>query len=339
MKSICSFLICLGTAFSSSAQAEVGAGALNHDLRIAFQSQNHQWVCSRPPALFQDGLTYWLEAQVDLKRTSLTHTEFEKLYTEIYCQLLDSLNSQKAIRPYLASFPLTPETFFLTVSVESDMGKEFKKSVSTASVRQGMLELDIETVFGREVQRKSLSEIEALKALSYPKVIRSARALHIRFPFVTQAPVYGGEEKKATFDAAVKICRKHKLEILTVGRIGKDRAQEKSYQAAFFGMTSLPLEKARKLAADCVEEFLRISKKEIPFSSLQKKKRFGNLDGQLLKDVAFRISFWTDSIDRVRAPAIAEIHFFDDEIEYFTANDNQQLVLVFKEKPTPISQK
>ena len=56
---------------------------------------------------------------------------------------------------------------------------------------------------------------------------------------------------------------------------------------------------------------------------------------ELLKEIVFRISFWTDSIDRPLAPAIAEIRFCEGSCEYFTADDNQQLIKVFEEKSWP----
>ena len=46
---------------------------------------------------------------------------------------------------------------------------------------------------------------------------------------------------------------------------------------------------------------------------------------------AYRISFWDENIDRPVAPYIAEIRLFDGELSYFTADENQQLVLTFEE--------
>jgi hypothetical protein len=46
---------------------------------------------------------------------------------------------------------------------------------------------------------------------------------------------------------------------------------------------------------------------------------------------AYRISFWDENIDRPVAPYIAEIRLLDGKLSYFTADDNQQLVLVFEE--------
>jgi hypothetical protein len=270
-----------------------------------------------------------------LKRDSINEIEFEKLYVEIYRELLSSINTYKPIRPYLSSFPITPDTFFLTLSVESMVEKEAKKCVSTASLRQGILELDIETLFGREVHRKPLQEVKAFKEFMAPKVPRTSRMFRARYPYITQLPHGADKEKKATFDTALKLCRKHALHILTLGSVGNDTSNSRPYQVALCSSASLSLEKARKMVATCVFEFLRVAKKEKPFSYWQKRRSQEEIIKELLKEIVFRISFWTDSIDRPLAPAIAEIRFFEGSCEYFTADDNQQLIKVFEEKSWP----
>ena len=47
--------------------------------------------------------------------------------------------------------------------------------------------------------------------------------------------------------------------------------------------------------------------------------------------IAFRINFCDENIDRPVAPYIAEIRLLDDKLSYFTADENQCLVLVFEE--------
>ena len=47
--------------------------------------------------------------------------------------------------------------------------------------------------------------------------------------------------------------------------------------------------------------------------------------------IAFRINFWDENIDRPVAPYIAEIRLLDDKLSYFTADENQCLVLTFEE--------
>ncbi len=313
-----------------------GPASLNSDMATALHAANHYgWTCKRPPTLFQDGLTYWLEAQVEVKGDSVNEIKLENLYVEIYRELLTSLNAYKTIRPYLASFPITPDTFFLTLSVKSVIENEAKKCVSTAALRQGTLELDIETLFGREVQRKPFSEVKVFKELMAPKVQRTSRMFHARYPYITQLPHGADKEKKATFDTALKLCRRHALNILTLGSAGNDRGSSRLYQVAMCSAASLSLEKARKMAANCVFEFLRVAKKEKPFSYWQKRRSQEEIIKELLKEIVFRISFWTDSIDRPLAPAIAEIRFCEGSCEYFTADDNQQLIKVFEEKSWP----
>jgi hypothetical protein len=106
----------------------------------------------------------------------------------------------------------------------------------------------------------------------------------------------------------------------------------KPYQLALFGSASMTIEKARKMSKDCSFELLKAVKKEFPTSSpYQKKKAKESGKDPLLDEIAFRISFWDDNLDRPRAPDIAEIRYAQGDCEYYTADDNQRLVLVFSE--------
>lgn len=306
-----------------------GPAALSADLATSFQQMpRREWTCTRPPTLVRDGLTSYLEAYVDAARSSITHAELESLYIEIYRSLLATVHSRKIIRPYLASFPLTPETFFVTLFVETD---QRKKAVSTASIRHGVLELNIETLFGREVQRKGVEEVKGLRELFSPEVVRCSVGHHISLPFITRLENGESKEKKASFDAAHKLCQLHRLHILTLGNTGSDGSSPKPYQAALFGSAKLTLSKARHLANDCVKEFLRVATRVKPFSCWEKRTDAKEAAGQLLRDIAFRISFWNDDLDRPLAPAIAEIRCNEGACEYFTADDCQGLVKVFSE--------
>jgi hypothetical protein len=333
---ISSFSIVRGVDGLSSRQA---------DLEKAVQKANHYGlVCEHQPTLFKDGLTYWLDTQVRLNRARISHKELQDLYSKIYKEMISAVNEQKTIRPYLAVFPLTPETFFVTVHVETDIGEDDRKAVSTARIRQDMLETDIETLSGRDVKRMPVREIEALRALYTPTVKRdstlkrSPRELQGLFPFIEHIVRDECREKKETFEIAAQLCRKYHLNILTLGSVGKDKSVDKLYQVALMGFGKMKLEEARLLVGECGERFLKAAKKNSPFSRNPNKKSQDQITELLLKEIAFRISFWDASIERPLAPAIAEIQCSDGICEYFTAADNQQLVLVFKEniaKPSP----
>lgn len=319
---VCSLSLLCGTE---------GPSALNPGLSTVFSGHNqYGWRCTRPPALFQNGLTPWLETDIYLVRDRITPNELETLYVEIYRDLSTRLNSQRPIRPYLSKFPLTPENFFVTLTVECEVGKEKRKLVSTASLRQGMLELDIETLFGRQIQRKQVAEIPPLKEFALPRVPRTSHPFIHRLPFIAHLPCRAEKKERMMFEAAEKICRKHNLKLLALGGANKEPPQ--SHQLVFFGSSLLSLEKAKKLSSDCALELLKTMKKEFPVPSAHEKKRAEEEGRELFVDeIVFRISFWDDKFDRPKAPSIAEIRFFKGESEYYTADENQQLVLILKE--------
>jgi hypothetical protein len=49
------------------------------------------------------------------------------------------------------------------------------------------------------------------------------------------------------------------------------------------------------------------------------------------EQLAFRISFWDENIDRQIAPYIAEIRLLDGKLKYYTADEGQRLELVYEE--------
>ena len=73
------------------------------------------------------------------------------------------------------------------------------------------------------------------------------------------------------------------------------------------------------------------SYKEVLEAWASHHKNFCNFSEPASDQIAFRINFWDENIDRPVAPYIAEIRLLDDKLSYFTADENQRLVLVFEE--------
>jgi hypothetical protein len=96
------------------------------------------------------------------------------------------------------------------------------------------------------------------------------------------------------------------------------------------------LEEARALSARCCKALLEFAhtnqeyKEFIKRRSTDKHVKYPSAT-PIPEQFAFRISFWDENIDRQPQPYIAEIRLLDGGLSYFTANENQQLVLTFEE--------
>ena len=53
------------------------------------------------------------------------------------------------------------------------------------------------------------------------------------------------------------------------------------------------------------------------------------------KYLSFRISFWDEYIDRVQAPAIAEVRVYGSRARYYVADELQRLHVVCEEEFPP----
>jgi len=291
------------------------AHPLDSGLSQAFSQRNHwNFKCVESPQLVSDGLTYWLESEVKIEESCTG--KLEDLYIEIYKYLLNMLNKQKRIRPFLADFPLSTEQFSMKLIVHSKING--KKLRSTAALHHGILDLHIETVFGTESKQIPLLDIE--KKLEGEKTVRTRSGVRYQIPEISTRT---SPDLRRLLEG---FCRKHALKIAVIGCADKEAHSSKAYQFVLYGHQRLDLQAARTLAKKCTEELLDLVKKKESFEVWKKMR-----DEQRLVGAAFRITFWNEEMDRPLAPQIAAIHVFGDSFHYFTADECQHLVPIYTE--------
>jgi hypothetical protein len=132
-------------------------------------------------------------------------------------------------------------------------------------------------------------------------------------------------------------CAKNNLSITTVGTVGKHYFDSRALDFALRGsQTTLGIDQARALAARCNKELLSFAQTSQVYKDYIKERSTWIREPYpsptpIPEQFGYRISFWDENVDRPVAPYIAEIRLLDTRLTYFTADDNQQLVLTFEE--------
>ena len=100
---------------------------LDDELRREFLKPN-RWGYSVFffPQMNRYGYTYSLDLMIKFRGVRLKCIpEIEELHADIYGEILSKLNSIKNIRPFLANFPLSPDTFALSIGFDAENGRLF----------------------------------------------------------------------------------------------------------------------------------------------------------------------------------------------------------------------
>ena len=179
-------------------------------------------------------------------------------------------------------------------------------------------------------------EVPCLKKFYQPKCPRAKAATPPRgFQFSSSwehGPYFPGEELRELRD----LCSQTNLNLTTVGAVGRSFSDSRPVEFALHGSQQLNLKESQHLATTCLRHMLSYIKssqsyKEVLEAWASHHKNFCNFSEPASDQIAFRINFWDENIDRPVAPYIAEIRLLDDKLSYFTADENQCLVLVFEE--------
>ena len=108
------------------------------------------------------------------------------------------------------------------------------------------------------------------------------------------------------------------------------------FNLILWGTARLTKDAARKLAAECVGEFLKFvqnDKRTLDYMGERSKDKYMHDTATFpeARHIGFRISFWDENMDRQIEPYIAEIRLHEGKLRYFTADDGQRLVLAHEE--------
>ena len=305
------------------------------------------------PYLSDSGLTFDIYALILLRGIRTTSIdEAEALFCEVYPYFLNKLNAVRSIRPLLASFPLDPDSCQLNIMFvdERDVTVRPPSLIGVGlglggGSGQGELEFSQHTTknaaegsgpYETVVTRKA-RDIPGLKKFYQPKCPRSKASVIPRgFQFSEDSWCCKGPRSQEQICELKSLCYQTNLAITTVGSVGRNHFDMRPVEFALRGSQQFSLEESRKLASTCLQHMLTY----IQNSQLHKeriKKWWSSpscchVSSEPASDqIAFRINFWDENIDRPVAPHIAEIRLLDDKLSYFTADENQCLILVFEE--------
>ena len=329
--------------------ASVSYGSDNEVMRdldqevVTLVGQPNKWGYSLSvfglPYLRPEGLTYGLSMIVnvtDIKLTSIS--EVEQLHAEIYGKNLNALNSMRKLRPFLANFPLTQDTFYVSVGFDDQSGNSLRPPYFSAILMgsEGLTynqHAEGKKPYPRNtILIKPTRDSQVLQKFYHPSVPRTTCQDKPVVPIITKKKAYKCLDQQAMFTFAQNFSATNHVNFLTVGPVGTKGNYTLPLQIGFWGHQCFDVQNARHLIVQCATEFLRLT--ETNTDILNYINRNSKDDIQTIpkmKDIVLRFSFWDENIDRQPEPYIAEIRLENEKILYFTADENQFLKLVQEE--------
>ncbi len=312
---------------------------------------NNRWGYSLAeycyPAIFDAGLTYWIRATIFFNNQKFTSIdEAERFYVEVYADFFRTINSFRIIRPFLATFPLTPDTCRLTISFNAGTRQQELRPPYVSAIVMDEDSLKFEQLIGFKgvagrsyapIGVRSPREIDGLKELySYPVPRKPAEPKPILPTFADNAWEFQSQVIQAHIAFLKKFCNRNSLQLVTIGCVGKHCFDSRLFGFVLCGNKRLTLQEARTLGARCAQEMFEFIStdpnclKRVIESTLWLREKYRS-PAPIPENIAFRISFWDENIDRQPQPYIAEIRCLDGKLEYFTADENQFISQVFEE--------
>lgn len=301
------------------------------------------------PYLKRDALSYCNEIWIDFfNRKYISAEDAEKLYVDVYRELIQRLNSVRILRPFLAEFPLTPKTFKLCIGFKDNQGKPLLPPyISAVSQERDVVDFSHFRPFNHNrkkyeepyytVSQHAISDIAGLSELYAPILERVSPGPKPRIPVYTSRPeCYNSPLLSAKFTCAKRICAKHNLELVVIGSVSEKSHDYHPFSFGFRGSQRLSIEEARKVAMECLREILTFARtnKDIhdQLRSLMDVKDTDSIPCPQPNHVILRLSFWDEDVNRVEKPYIAEIRVSESVIKYFVADEFQRLELLREEK-------
>ncbi len=298
------------------------------------------------PSISESGLTYWVDASVMLKHRKFTSVdEAERFFVKVYDDFFRTINSIRIVRPFLATFPLTPDTCRLGIGFIDEAGKLLRPPYLSSVVmekdslrfKQWVDSKGIAEQPYAPICVRSPREIDGLKELySYPVPRKSVEPKPRVPPFSDHSWRFQSPVIKAQIAFLRKFCNQNSLQLVTIGSVGQHYFDSRFFEAVLCGFERLSLQEARTLGARCSQEMFDFIRKDPSclecIKELSTKPYEKNHSPTPIPEhIAFRISFWDENIDRQPQPYIAEIRCLDGKLTYFTADENQFISQVFEE--------
>ena len=303
------------------------------------------------PQLSRRGLTYCLDLGIALKEARCrTYEQVELIHRQIYQDLFHSANSLRIIRPFLAEFPLTPNSFYLNIIFFDKDGEKLRSpNFSALTSKNKTIQFHIYDPKEKSYKKNQISELSykivktiPISEATWLKEYFSSGILRSKAETPRKIPTYGSTSpsKSSNFQELFlfekKFCDSNGLFIVFIGEAGENWSDNYAFDFVLRGERCIKLEEAQKLATRCFNGTLTfVRENQACLDYLKKRSTWTHLKDPATipepRHIAFRISFWDENIDRQPEPYIAEIRVLGDNCKYFTANEKQQLVLAFEE--------
>ena len=348
---VCFFaiLLChrLGVSGIHPSWSDAGILSIDKDLSQAISVPN-KWgyIVWEAPGVSDEGLTFSLGANIFVRGVrTISIEEATALLCNLYPSFLDKLNAVRSMRPLLASFPLDPDSCELSLGFVDEHDEAVRPPLlAGVSLDRGEISFYRRNTHRKDgdgpyqtVATRKANDIPGLKRLYQPKCPRSKPSTTpMNFRFSRDHWKYNNPLSQEQICELKDLCSKTLLAITAVGTVGKTYFDSRPFDFALRGTQRLNLKESRDLVSTCLQHTLEYIKNSQQHKELIKKwssERRNYRPGldPASDQIAFRINFWDENIDRPVAPYIAEIRLLDDKLSYFTADENQCLVLVFEE--------
>ena len=301
------------------------------------------YVWFRFPDMSSNGLMYHVHAAINLTNVKIdSFAKAENLYIEITKDLNKKINSIRAIRPFLAEFPLTPRSLIICLGFEDENEKPIPPPFFSALLN-GEDHLEFKKfyknnlTFHKVVFDKPIPEIKELNELYSVSIPRTSVTPKPNVPelkhlsWKQDCPV-----GQAIFNFIKRFSKQNNLHIITIGTVGEHYFDSRVFDFALRGQQTLSLNVAKNLAALCAQQSLQCAQTDKRCTEFMYERGHDPRyrDAATIAEprhIAFRISFWDENVDRVPEPYIAEIRVIGENFQYFTADEGQRLQLVHEE--------
>jgi len=317
---------------------------LDDELRREFSKLN-RWGYSvfSFPHMSRYGYTHSVCLSIILKGFRLKSiSEIETLHSVIYNDALLKLNSIKNIRPFLANFPLTPESFLLSIGFYDEKGGNLDPPYfASVIMSHEKMEFNMTSKSNimypsKTILTKPTSDSGPLQKFYHCEVPRKQCVEKPYVPEVSYILSHCSPYQHAVFEFSKSVSNGNKLYFLDLGPAEKGHNDFTPFDMIFWSSEKKSLDAARKLAAECSSKFLSFvqnDKRTLDYMVERSKDSYIHDEAVFPepRHIGFRISFWDENIDRQAEPYIAEIRLYDGKFKYFTADEGQRLVLVYEE--------
>jgi hypothetical protein len=318
--------------------------ALDDALEQEFLTLN-RWGYSviSSPCLVRFGYSHSLSMAINLNNIKLQSVaDVEELHSAIYEDIISKLNSIKYIRPFLANFPLSPDSFALSINLSDEKGHHVLPPYFMAIGMTGD-SLEFEH-YNKDnfmyptsvIVRKSIRDSEFLRKFYHCHVARKSLQQKIVIPEVSYILKDSPLHEDAVFRFATDVASRNNLHFVDLGPVKSEFWDTTPFEFILYGIKRLQKDEARALGAKCARDFLKfVQNDQKTLEYMEKRSKNPRMKDTATfpdpKHIAFRISLWDENIDRQPEPYIADILFCDGKFRYFTSDEGQRLMLAFEE--------